>query len=455
MDNSRILRRLAFEEKLKDKSVFRFIEAEELTNETYSQAGNFQDQPYESPTPKSLPTIALSDSLETKATPTVFSIGQDFFSHTTEELCNKTVTIVFELNLFLDGKDFKQTLIHFVTQVLEGYEANAYHNAAHGFSVFHMSAVFLTLNPFISDALGKEKSLAFLMAALAHDIGHRGYTNSLEVKLSSPIAQRFKNLSVLENFHSFSTMEILDRKQSNIFNSCSRREQKKLRWFITKLILATDMAHHKEHVDYLKDITNVQTFLLNESDLCLGERKQKLMSAVIHGFDISAQSGDMEVAIRWERRMATEFRNESELLTDSLNEESAFLKVFESKTKEDLLFFLGQTPCSIEVVKNYKFYKSIPNAAQAKSQVCFIQNLMTPIWKEVSRLWFSMRHFFINIAKNKLFYKYLSENNLRKAKKFFKKNAYQNILKKKVYAKIYAKINRERTLPKVNRFASV
>lgn len=42
---------------------------------------------------------------------------------------------------------------------------------------------------------------AFLISALAHDIGHPGNNNDFEIKMMSDLAIRYNNKSVLENFH--------------------------------------------------------------------------------------------------------------------------------------------------------------------------------------------------------------------------------------------------------------
>ena len=50
--------------------------------------------------------------------------------------------------------------------------------------------------------------VVMLLAGLAHDIGHPGFTNAYLIETSHPFATRFNDQSPLEMFHAFTGLEI-------------------------------------------------------------------------------------------------------------------------------------------------------------------------------------------------------------------------------------------------------
>ena len=65
----------------------------------------------------------------------------------------------------------------FVEAAAAGYNEVPYHSWYHGFSVFHTTFMILRTTH-VSNSLLALDSLALLMAAICHDIGHPGVNNN-------------------------------------------------------------------------------------------------------------------------------------------------------------------------------------------------------------------------------------------------------------------------------------
>lgn len=448
LQSSRLKRRNLFLKKTKEMQSYSFKPKLENLNKTEFELKR-----------NSITTINNSEQRsQTMSMPTCFRIGQDYFKEQNQTFVLFVKLILRDLNLDLSRSDarFAMKLTSLLNEIVAGYENNAYHNIVHGFSVFHLASIVLTLNPRLvrgDDSLSQEYILAFLIACLSHDIGHRGYSNNAEKQFVSKIADYFssdvsdeekkdsdfekpKSNSVLEKFHAAKTIEVLKKDENNIYAFLSESEQSKIHEFISKIILSTDMELHGLHVENLKDISNLDDFLKNERNL------QSLFNSIIHCCDIGAQCFDLEVAIRWERRVAKEFRNEAELLTDSNFDVSSFLKTYEvnhSKLRLECLF--SKKSKSIKQKFKEKYYR-MPSKKQCANQIYFIENYVEPLWQELVKLFPNLRHFYLNLNKNKKFYRFVRDEKMKEATAHFQRCVNQNFLKKKVFRKeIFEKKN--------------
>lgn len=59
--------------------------------------------------------------------------------------------------------------------------------------------------------------LSIIIAALGHDIGHPGLTNTYHINGSTDMAITYNNISVLENFHASTLFKTIRKTESNIF----------------------------------------------------------------------------------------------------------------------------------------------------------------------------------------------------------------------------------------------
>ncbi|KAL5968128.1 putative 3'5'-cyclic phosphodiesterase pde-5, partial [Taenia solium] len=98
-----------------------------------------------------------------------------------------------------------QTLIRFTLTVRKNYRDVIYHNWYHGFSVAHGAYVEIKREDCNFTQVEK---LCILIAALCHDLDHRGTDNSYQRKKGTPLATLYST-SILEHHHFNMTLTIL------------------------------------------------------------------------------------------------------------------------------------------------------------------------------------------------------------------------------------------------------
>eukprot|EP00238_Polyblepharides_amylifera_P007518 CAMPEP_0196591964 /NCGR_PEP_ID=MMETSP1081-20130531/71405_1 /TAXON_ID=36882 /ORGANISM="Pyramimonas amylifera, Strain CCMP720" /LENGTH=1203 /DNA_ID=CAMNT_0041915509 /DNA_START=156 /DNA_END=3767 /DNA_ORIENTATION=- len=137
----------------------------------------------------------------------------------------------------------KEVVHNFAVKVAEGYNEVQYHNLRHGVSTAHAMYYFLTQSE-ASSWYSPVESLALVVSALCHDLGHPGYSNTFLAASGHHLALEFNDTHVLENFHAKSAFKILRNKDANIFKYLEREQWSKVRELIIETILATDMSVH-------------------------------------------------------------------------------------------------------------------------------------------------------------------------------------------------------------------
>ncbi|VDM32090.1 unnamed protein product [Hydatigera taeniaeformis] len=111
-----------------------------------------------------------------------------------------------------------QTLIRFTLTVRKNYRDVIYHNWFHGFSVAHGAYVEIKRE---DCKFTQVEKLCILIAALCHDLDHRGTDNSYQRKKGTPLATLYST-SILEHHHFNMTLTILQVLHLSTYNSFSR-----------------------------------------------------------------------------------------------------------------------------------------------------------------------------------------------------------------------------------------
>jgi hypothetical protein len=92
----------------------------------------------------------------------------------------------------------------------------------------------------------KAEIFALIVSAMAHDVGHCGYTNSFHIKKKDELALRYNDTSVLENYHCSLLFELINETETeNIFRTVNYENYIKIRNIIITTILATDISNHR------------------------------------------------------------------------------------------------------------------------------------------------------------------------------------------------------------------
>lgn len=131
----------------------------------------------------------------------------------------------------------------FVNRTQKGYFRNVFHSFHHAVDVLQMVMMLGRLMPWEVLASPHQR-LALAVAALAHDIGHPGFSNIFLVEVCDELAVRYNDESPLENMHCSKLFEILRTKGADVFAKIPRDELRPLRKLMIDAIMQTDTTRH-------------------------------------------------------------------------------------------------------------------------------------------------------------------------------------------------------------------
>nr|CAG8434064.1 15152_t:CDS:2 [Entrophospora candida] len=101
-------------------------------------------------------------------------------------------------------------MLDFIIDVEKGYFTTDYHSFYHAVDV--VAVLYYMLNDLgAAKYLTPLDSICLMIAGLCHDVGHPGLNNVYQVNARTPLALKYKNESVLENYSCTLTMELLSK----------------------------------------------------------------------------------------------------------------------------------------------------------------------------------------------------------------------------------------------------
>jgi hypothetical protein len=241
------------------------------------------------------------------------------------------------------------------------YRVAPFHNWFHAVGVLH-GAWLLLGTPALTRALPPPSQLALLLAALGHDAGHTGRSNSLELALRTPIATRYGARGgsggggggLLERLHAATLRGALE--DSGVLCALPEDgERAALLDAVEGAVLHTDMDTHSETVAALEAWARgweggsrapppPEPLSLPPARLAL------LLGAVLHAADIGSLCYDAPVALAWTARVQEEFRAQA----------------------------AAEAALGLPVSPHMRGLRS--NALCARAQVEFIENFVAPLW---------------------------------------------------------------------------
>jgi len=133
----------------------------------------------------------------------------------------------------------ESSLVKLVQKIQAGYNLTPYHNFVHATHVL-LGVVILLQNSTVSWTRVEKAALTF--TAIVHDLGHQGVPNVQLVKENDPLAVKFKNISVAENYSYEAAMALLDSDECNIFIDFTTEEMNLFRSLCKDILLCTDIA---------------------------------------------------------------------------------------------------------------------------------------------------------------------------------------------------------------------
>ncbi len=198
-------------------------------------------------------------------------------------------------------------LTRFAHDIASRYRDNPYHNFEHGFSTAHFCFISVVKVTALTKMLRSLDVFAMLVAALMHDVDHRGTNNMFLMQMNDPLATIYNDISVLENHHAAVGWEVIrapDPKDpqgspspANVTRGLSREDFATFRKTTIKAILHTDMAHHFEIIEKLASLDPLEPFQVNEPT-----DRMSLVGTLLHAADISNPLiPDFDLVERWVR----------------------------------------------------------------------------------------------------------------------------------------------------------
>jgi len=177
---------------------------------------------------------------------------------------------------------------------------NPYHTNVHAADVVQAVGHFLMV-PRVAHCLDRYNAFSIIVAAMIHDFRHPGVNNMFLIKTSDPIALRYNDDSVLENFHSAEAFAIMAHARYNILAVLSSEQRSACRFTIIKSVLATDLAQGQKYVNAFKAKMGVSD--VGESD----EDKLQVLQMMIKCADVSHPARTWKVHERWSHLITEEF----------------------------------------------------------------------------------------------------------------------------------------------------
>ena len=132
-------------------------------------------------------------------------------------------------------------LLHYILVVRHNYRPVAYHNFSHAVSVTHAVYTWI-VNGALDPYMDQLELFSMLVAALNHDIDHRGTNNQFQKMAQTELSQFYQS-STMERHHFNHAMAILNSSQGlNILAKLSKKDYKRALKIIESSIMSTDLA---------------------------------------------------------------------------------------------------------------------------------------------------------------------------------------------------------------------
>ena len=200
-------------------------------------------------------------------------------------------------------------LLAYFSAVQAGYFAQPYHNLIHACDVLAATNYVLVAGGVVG-ALSRVEIMAALVAAAVHDFAHPGVNNAFLVATSAPLAMRYNDTHVLENYHLCNTFAIMARPGCNLAAGMAPADARTLRRLVISLVLATDMSTHSAFMAEAARRLGAPgglSLATNEADRDLALR------LCLKCADISNAAKPVAYAVRWGVAILTEHFRQGDL----------------------------------------------------------------------------------------------------------------------------------------------
>ena len=204
----------------------------------------------------------------------------------------------------------------------------AYHNWCHGFTVAHFAYLVLKNSRLMeAGVVSSLEAFALLIAAMCHDLDHRGTNNSYQISSNSVLACLYSSEgSVMERHHFAQSMCILNTEGCNILENLGKTDYTRCLDLIRDNILATDLAHHLRIIPDMEAM--VKTGLSPDNP----DHHRLVSCLLMTSADLGDQTKDWVNAKQCAKLIYTEFFTQGDLEkamgnkpVESMDREKAFI----------------------------------------------------------------------------------------------------------------------------------
>nr|XP_026236326.1 cGMP-specific 3',5'-cyclic phosphodiesterase [Urocitellus parryii] len=238
-----------------------------------------------------------------------------------------TVRMFTDLRLVQRFQMKHEVLCRWVLSVKKNYRKHvAYHNWRHAFNTAQCMFAALRAGK-IQSKLTDLEVLALLIAALSHDLDHRGVNNSYIQRTEHPLAQLYCH-SIMEHHHFDQCLMILNSPGNQILSGLSVEEYKATLKMIKQAILATDLALYIKRRGEFFELIRKNQFNLEDP-----HQKELFLAMLMTACDLSAITKPWPIQQRIAELVATEFFDQGDRERKELNIEPTDLMNREKKNK--------------------------------------------------------------------------------------------------------------------------
>lgn len=218
----------------------------------------------------------------------------------TENFILKNVAgYIFKIAMSIVNYKLNETkLTNFINLVCENYNNNPFHNFQHAVNILHICFLLFKKTNIINK-LEPHIFISTLIAALCHDVGHPGNNNFYEINSISKLAKLYNDISVLENFHTSLTFDMIEECKLHF-----KGKFKECRKTIISCILATDISKHETNLDNFSKLNLTKEMLTIDEQILIA-------SCFVHFSDLSSSIKNFKISYEWSKRISRELINQT------------------------------------------------------------------------------------------------------------------------------------------------
>lgn len=216
-------------------------------------------------------------------------------------LCYTTLRVLETLGMFERLQLPLHRMKNFLMKAEYQYCDPSYHNSIHAADVVQALGSILMADKLIT-CLTDIETLAVVISAAVHDIGHPGVNNDFHARTNSKIARKYSS-SYNEKMHVELALKTLEFPDCDFLTSVGESSANEFKDLLQDLILSTDMVWHRSIVsDFQKSVEKYGSNVKYWPSSC----RRGALRMLLHCADISNPARPWVRCQEWGRRVQEE-----------------------------------------------------------------------------------------------------------------------------------------------------